>query len=199
MLTPLIPTLTSSPTIVTSLDLGGMIANNTTIAYLVVVSLLSHPPLQTNPANGTIRATSIGGKANGEEESHLESIVGYLEVLRHLPPTLPSFDLMGRLLKDGRVIPDYSGGGTNLELSGGSDYMGSTRTGSGGGCDEGGNTTIADLISLEVLGWFIHSCVEWLGRWEEEERTGGRFDGGFGIGVRNVSVPPYDLGYTHER
>lgn len=170
ILTPLIPKLTAPPAVITSIDLGGMISNNSALAYLAVVGLLSNAPTSSPPS------IPPNGQGNPNENGNGIPLLSYLEVLRHLPPTLPSFDLFGRLLKDRTVVPDI----TIQQPSG-------LPVG-------GGNTTIADLVRLEVLGWFIHSCVDWLDRWDEEERSGGRFDGGFGIGVRNVSVI-YFLGF----
>ncbi|KAJ3486933.1 hypothetical protein NLI96_g3887 [Meripilus lineatus] len=162
ILTPLIPKLTAPPAVITSIDLGGMISNNSALAYLAVVGLLSNAPTSSPPS------IPPNGQGNPNENGNGIPLLSYLEVLRHLPPTLPSFDLFGRLLKDRTVVPDI----TIQQPSG-------LPVG-------GGNTTIADLVRLEVLGWFIHSCVDWLDRWDEEERSGGRFDGGFGIGVRNL-------------
>lgn len=159
------------PTIVTSLDLSGMVANNALLAYLVVIGLLSHPsPQSATNGHGMTPAPEDDQEYDQDRDQEQEPMMAYLEVLRHLPPTLPSFDLMGRLLKDGSVIPDVS-----------------TFRGTYNRHQQGSTTTVADLVRMEVLGWFIHECVEWLDRWEEEERSGARFDGGFGIGVRNVS------------
>ena len=83
----------------------------------------------------------------------------YLDVLRHLPPTLPTFDLLGRLLRDGTIVTDRT---------------------------TGGRTTIADLVRNEVLGWFIHQSIQWLDRAEEEERAGTISDDRFAKGVQNV-------------
>jgi CCR4-NOT transcription complex subunit 11 len=77
----------------------------------------------------------------------------YLDVLRYLPPTLPTFDLLGRLLRDATRI---------------------------------GTTTIADLVRTEVLGRFIHECINWLDHAENEERRGMISDDRFPKGVQNV-------------
>ena len=87
------------------------------------------------------------------------SIDTYLHVLRHLPPTLPTFDLLGRLLRDSTVVTDSS---------------------------TGGRTTIADLVRHEVLGWFLHESMEWLDHAEQEEREGNISDDRFAKGVQNV-------------
>ena len=134
----MIPKLTS-PSFITSTDLPAILATNPTLGHPLVIALLS-----------------------------AESDVGpepYLDVLRTLPPTLPSFDLIGRLLRDSTSIADMA---------------------------TGGRTTIADLVRLEVLGWFIHSCVAWLDRAEQDERDGNISDDRFTKGVQNVRplLPP---------
>lgn len=134
MLAPLIPHLAESAAI-TSIDLAPVISMNPAIAQPLLIALL-------------IRAssTSLG-------------ISPYLEILRHLPPTLPSFDIIGRLLRDPTVINDPV---------------------------TGGRTTVADLVRSEVLGWFIHEAIGWLDRAEQEEREGSISDDRFAKGLQNV-------------
>ncbi|KAI0632790.1 hypothetical protein C8Q77DRAFT_1119739 [Trametes polyzona] len=131
-LLPAIPQL-ASPPVVTSVDLPGIIANNASLAHPLVSAILAAEPEQ------------------GPDT--------YLDVLRHLPPTLPSFDLMGRLLRDTTMVTDIV---------------------------TGGRTTIADLVRTEVLGWFIHECVSWLDRAEQDEREGNISDDRFAKGVQNL-------------
>jgi hypothetical protein len=121
----------------TSLDLAPLISNNPTLAHPVVVALLTQPPSNL---------TSIGLSA-------------YLDVLKHMPPTLSSFDLLGRLLRDPTEIPDFA---------------------------TGGRTTVADIICVEVLGRFIHESINWLDNAEREEREGLVSDDRFAKGVQNV-------------
>ncbi|KAI0742624.1 hypothetical protein C8Q80DRAFT_1108429 [Daedaleopsis nitida] len=83
----------------------------------------------------------------------------YLDVLKRLPPVLSSFDLIGRLLRDTTTVTDLT---------------------------TGGRTTVADLIRTEVLGWFIHECVMWLDRAEQDEREGNISDDRFAKGVQNL-------------
>ncbi|KAG1750498.1 uncharacterized protein EDB91DRAFT_1235032 [Suillus paluster] len=83
----------------------------------------------------------------------------YLDALTLLPPTLPSFDLLGRLLRDTSAILDYS---------------------------TGGKTTIADTVRSEVLGRFIHESIKWLDNAEREEREGLVSDDRFAKGVQNL-------------
>ncbi|KAL6308797.1 hypothetical protein BKA93DRAFT_724865 [Sparassis latifolia] len=136
MLIPLIPQLTSPP-VITSVDLLSVIMNNPTLAQPLLTALLALPPSSTNGYGPGI----------------------YLDVLQHLPPTLPSFDLLGRLLRDPTAVPDVTTGGT---------------------------TTIADLVRTEVLGWFIHECIVWLDKAEQEEREGAISDDRFAKGVQHL-------------
>ncbi|THH02374.1 hypothetical protein EW026_g488 [Hermanssonia centrifuga] len=129
VLGPLIPQLTSTP-IITSHDLPPLIAHNPTLALPIMTSLLSQP-----------------------------SIVTYLDVLKHLPPTLPTLDLLGRLLRDSTSITDIA---------------------------TGGRTTVADLVRTDVLGWFLHESMQWLDWAEEEERAGNISDDRFAKGVQNL-------------
>lgn len=121
--------MTSTP-LITSHDLPPLIAHNPTLAHPILTALLSQPVIDT-----------------------------YISVLRHLPPTLPTFDLLGRLLRDPTVIIDET-----------------TR----------GRTAIADLVRNEVLGWFLHESMLWLDRAEEEEQAGTISDDRFAKGVQNV-------------
>lgn len=78
-----------------------------------------------------------------------------------MPPTLPSFDLLGRLLRDPTEITDYT---------------------------TGGRTTVADLTHARVLGRFIHESINWLDKAEQDERDGLVSDDRFAKGVQNVGV-----------
>ena len=133
---PLIPKLTTPP-VISSVDLPSILAANPALGHPLVTSLL------------------LSDVETGPEP--------YLDVLRRLPPTLPSFDLIGRLLRDSTAITDAS---------------------------TGGMTTIADLVRTEVLGWFIHECVMWLDRAEQDEREGNISDDRFAKGVQNVRLFP---------
>jgi len=139
-LTPLIPRLTS-PTMITSVDLPTIVSYNPNLAYQLVIALLMAPP--NNLPQG---------------------IYVYLDSLTSLPPTLPSFDLLGRLLREPSAIPDPS---------------------------TGGKTTIADIVRSEVLGRFIHESIKWLESAEREEREGLVSDDRFAKGVQNVSFMFY--------
>lgn len=126
----MIPQLTSTP-IITSHDLPSLIAHNPTLAHPVLASLLAQPVIDT-----------------------------FLDVLRHLPPTLPTFDVLGRLLRDSTALIDHT---------------------------TGGRTTVADVVRSEVLGWFLHESILWLDRAEDDERAGAIADDRFAKGVQNVS------------
>lgn len=132
---PMIPRLTSPP-VITSVDLSSILTTNPALGHPLVTSLLTSD-IETGPEP-------------------------YLAVLGCLPPTLPSFDLIGRLLRDSTTVADIT---------------------------TGGKTTIADLVRTEVLGWFIHECVVWLDCAEQDEREGNISDDRFAKGVQNVRRP----------
>src|SRR5262245_26523628 len=101
---------------ITSYDLAPIISLNPNLAHPLFTALLTSLPNNN-------RST-------------------YLDVLKRLPPTLASFDLIGRLLRDGTSISDAT---------------------------TGGHTTIADLVRTEVLGMFIFECINWLDAAERDE------------------------------
>jgi hypothetical protein len=138
LLSPAIPQLISPP-MITSVDLLPLILNNPTLAHPIVVALLTQPSSKLN---------SVGLSA-------------YLDVLKHMPPTLSSFDLLGRLLRDPTEIRDLT---------------------------TGGKTTVADLTRVEVLGRFIHESINWLDNAEREEREGLVSDDRYAKGVQNVGI-----------
>lgn len=118
-----------------SIDLPPIIAHNPVIATPLIVSLLALPP-------------------SG-------STVAYLDVLTQLPPTLQTFDVIGRLLHDSTPSTDSI---------------------------TGGKVTVADVVRMEVLGPFIHQCILWLDRAEHEGREGLISDDRFAKGVQNVII-----------
>ena len=116
-----------------SIDLPPIIAHNPAIATPLLVSLLALPSSDAS--------------------------VAYLNVLAQLPPTLPTFDVIGRLLHDTTPSTDSI---------------------------TGGNFTVADVVRMEVLGPFIHQCILWIDRAEREEREGLISDDRYAKGVQNV-------------
>lgn len=131
VLSPLLPELTSTP-VLTSFDVPRVVANNPTLAYPLISAMLTH----TN---------SRGSNAG-------------LDVLAQLPPTLQSFDVIGRLLRDSTAVRD----------------------------PQGLNTTVADMVRLEVLGQFITNSIRWLDEAEADEREGFISDDRFAQGVQNL-------------
>ncbi|KAI9458256.1 hypothetical protein HD554DRAFT_2029679 [Boletus coccyginus] len=134
ILTPMIPDLTSPP-MITSMDLPSIVANNPNLAHQLFLALLT--------------------AANAQ----LQGPYPYLDVLTGLPPTLPSFDLLVRLLQDTSIVIDPA---------------------------TGGKTTIADIVRVEVLGRFIHESIKWLDNAEREEREGLVSDDRFAKGVQTL-------------
>ena len=143
LLGPLIPQLTS-PSVLISLDIPPIIAHNPTIATPLLVSLLSLP---TSDASGA-----------------------FLDVLTQLVPTLPTFDVIGRLLRDTTSATDSI---------------------------TGGKVTVADIVRMEVLGPLIHQCILWLDCAEREERDGLISDDRFAKGVQNVLSVPFLVRSNH--
>lgn len=78
---PAIKSLVSAQ-MITPLDLPPIVSLNTTLAHPLVVALLSNPTSDINLPSP------------------------FLDVLPSLPPTLPSFDLLGRLLRDFTMSAD---------------------------------------------------------------------------------------------
>lgn len=118
------------------MDLPSIVANNPNLAYQLFLALLM--------------------AANAQSQGPYP----YLDVLTKLPPTLPSFDLLVRLLQDTSIVIDPA---------------------------TGGKTTVADIVRIETLGRFIHESIEWLDNAEREEREGLISDDRFAKGVQNVS------------
>ena len=118
-----------------SIDLPPIIAHNPVIATPLVASLLALPPS--------------------------DATVAYRDVLAQLPPTLQTFDVIGRLLHDTTPSTDSV---------------------------TGGKATVADVVRMEVLGPFIHQCILWLDRAEREEHEGLISDDRFAKGVQNVII-----------
>lgn len=96
-----------------------------------------------------------------------------LEVLRGLPPTLPSFDVMGRLLRDPTHVQAMEG--EKLTLNGEERVIRTQM-----------RTTVADLVRTEVLGAFVLNSIGWVERTEKEALQGLVSDDRAAKGVQNV-------------
>ncbi|KAF5378506.1 hypothetical protein D9615_007176 [Tricholomella constricta] len=131
LLNPLIPELAASG-MIASLDLTSIIAFNPPLAHPLFVGLL-----------------------DGAKQAQHNLPSPFLDILPFLPPTLATFDLLGRLLRD------------------------QTPVGSG-------MYTVASLVRAEVLGRFVHECINWLEHAENEEREGLISDDRFTKGVQNL-------------
>lgn len=140
-----------------------------------VVPLQSLPPLLVlNPALGhPLIVALLNASTAGPSFRRLD----VLDVLRQLPPTLPSFDILGRLLRDPALIPAVE----SLEDA--------TMNGRH---EQGMNivpkTTIADLTRSEVLGAFILNSIAWIERYESQAREGLISDDRAAKGVQNVCL-----------
>ncbi|EFI26928.1 hypothetical protein CC1G_15329 [Coprinopsis cinerea okayama7 len=127
-LVPLLPEVTASR-LVTSLDLAPIIAHNPAIAHPLFVGLVTIPNPDPMP---------------------------FVDVLPFLPPTLPTFDLMGRLLRDQ----------TQIKVA--------------------GYSTVAALTRTEVLGLFIHECIDWIEKAERDQANGLINDDRFEKGLQHL-------------
>ena len=87
------------------------------------------------------------------------------DVIPLLPPSLMSADVMGRLLHNKTFINKIPG------------YL-----------------TVVDLVRMEVLGRFIHECINWLEHAEREKKEGLISDDRFAEGVQNVSLISFVIG-----
>lgn len=123
----------TSPSVLISIDIPPIIAHNPTIATPLIVSLVTLPPSDAS--------------------------VAYLDILAQLPPTLPTFDVIGRLLQDTTPVTDSV---------------------------TGGKVAVADVVRMEVLGPLIHQCILWIDRAEREEHEGLISDDRSAKGVQNV-------------
>ncbi|TFK18329.1 hypothetical protein FA15DRAFT_261328 [Coprinopsis marcescibilis] len=127
-LLPLLQDVASSR-MVTSLDLAPIIAYNPAVAHPLLAGLVT---------------------------SHNPDPMPFLEILPFLPPTLPTFDLLGRLLRDQAYIKVAS------------------------------YSTVAELVRVEVLGRFIHECVKWIEQAERDQSEGLISDDRFEKGLQHL-------------
>ncbi|KAJ8075496.1 hypothetical protein PM082_021126 [Marasmius tenuissimus] len=97
---PMITQLASSQ-MITPFDLAPIISCNPTLAHPLCVALIA-------------RGGGGWNTIDGEDTEHLSFPSPFLEVLTTLPPTLATFDLMGRLLRDATPADGY---GTVADLT----------------------------------------------------------------------------------
>lgn len=128
-------------TLIDGHNLPALVANNPVLGHPLVVSLMKIP------ADSSVVGLAL--------EPHTE----ILETLQQLPPTLPSFDILGRLLRDGTIIP--------------AGFM-------------KGTTTVADLVRTDVLGGFILNAIDWIERAEKESSQGLINDDRIAKAIQNV-------------
>ncbi|KAJ7589456.1 hypothetical protein C8J56DRAFT_938641 [Mycena floridula] len=112
LITPTLPALASS-NMITPLDLSPVISNNPTLSHPLFVALLT-------------------------STKHEATV--FLDILPFLPPTLSTFDLMGRLLRDSTPL-----------------------------ARDGPARTVADLVRGEALGRFVQESIAWLEQAERME------------------------------
>ncbi|KAJ7203262.1 hypothetical protein GGX14DRAFT_369539 [Mycena pura] len=128
-LTPQLSTLAAA-SLIAQPDLAPLAAKNPGIAAMLFASLLSGP---AGPAQSALIA------------------------LAELPPTLATFDVLGRLLRDATPAP--------LVAS---------------------MTTVGELVRREAIGPFVAQSVGWLEQAEREEREGLVSDDRFAQGVQHL-------------
>jgi hypothetical protein len=106
-----------------------------------------------------------------------------LSALAHLPPMLPTFDVLGRLLRDARVVAsvedETDGRNGNGNANGGATVANGPGT---------GTTTIADLVRTDVLGRFVAASIDWVDSAEREEREGRASEDTWAQGVVHVTL-----------
>ena len=130
-----------------------------------------------NPALGHPLVVQLLGNAAGSELNISFARSDVLDMLRRLPPTLPSFDVMGRLLRDQTTVRALDDGRpfTDSDMN---------NTGAIGGSFR--KTTIADLVRIEVLGAFVLNSISWVEQTEKEALQGLVSDDRAAKGVQNV-------------
>ena len=118
-------------------DIPTLVANNPTIAYPYIISAL--------------RATPT--------EVALHNVSTYSDALKTLPPTLTTFDVLGRLLRDNTPISVVHLG---VEI------------------------TVSHFVRTEVFGPFVLNAIEWIERVEKDEAEGLVNDDRAAKAVQNV-------------
>ncbi|THH07603.1 hypothetical protein EW145_g3265 [Phellinidium pouzarii] len=140
-----------------------------------LIALHSLPPLiALNPALGHPLIVSLLSNSPSATRNTYFARMDVLEVLRQLPPTLPSFDVIGRLLRDPTSILAIDRNERAGDV-GADQYTNSNM-----------RTTIADLTRTEILGAFIFNAIGWVERSEREAIEGLISDDRAGKGVQNL-------------
>ena len=116
--------------------------------------------IELNPTLGYVSTIALLKQNTSATEKQPDNF-DYLDALRRLPPVLPSFDVIGRLVRDPTVIQNAS-----------------TQT----------SSTVADIIRPEVLGGFLLNCMNWTERAEQEASEGLVHDDRVAKSIRNVSL-----------
>ncbi|KAJ3974778.1 hypothetical protein EV361DRAFT_865893 [Lentinula raphanica] len=155
-LEPIFPALAASD-VITANDLSSIVTYNPDVAYPLFVEML------------TASASSASNFLN------------ILDILPYLPPTLFTFDFMGKLLRDTRLI-SLPNATRHLIEDDGYDQIHTPES----------RIPLGRLVRDQVLARFMHECIERLEK-EERERTsvegpGSSSDGNdaWGRGVRNL-------------
>ncbi|KAJ6577226.1 hypothetical protein B0H19DRAFT_1118744 [Mycena capillaripes] len=173
-LTPILPALLSpSPhhdnparALLVPADLAPLVATNPALAAGVIGALLA----KIDGSNSTAvpgAATGAGDSLNGGTAGMKTTAI--VSALARLPPTLPTFDVLGRLLRDGRVVENVN---EHVDFSSSSNGCANATENGNGANGLGATTTIADLIRTDVLGRFVAASIDWLDNAEREEREG---------------------------
>ncbi|KAJ7136365.1 hypothetical protein C8R43DRAFT_1020576 [Mycena crocata] len=141
-LPPLLPLLASAcpSLLVPAADLPPLVAHNPALAAGLVGAVLVGAP--------------VAGEGVDDGQTTHDLRAATLAALARLPPTLPTFDVLGRLLRDGRVV-----------------YTGREPIAS----DE---LTLSTLVRAAVLGAFVAGSIAYLERAEREEADTTRWEEG---------------------
>ncbi|KAF8512958.1 hypothetical protein BU17DRAFT_69014 [Hysterangium stoloniferum] len=133
-------------------DAGGFSRNCDSLAAIsTAVNFVNNYGFQSSPTADDV--SPLGGQAAKEK---------YLTSLRDLPPTMQSFNVIGRLLR-----PSHPAS-TKVEPS------------------EDSATRVASLVRVEVLGGFVSGCVRWIEQAEKDEKEGLVHDNRVAISTANL-------------
>jgi hypothetical protein len=152
--------------VITSLDIASLALHNPSVAHLVVVALL----LAASSQDQSFPVDSLEPAAMSRSHTFIamqpSAIKDHLSALANLPPTLQSFDLLGRLLAESTPVQDLSPPLNETIVT--------------------ATIRVAELVKSEVLGRFLTQCTGWLDAAAAEEDVGFTSDDRVAQGVRNV-------------